>query len=167
MSERSLKAYDAWRDEAQRFDYFILGLIGAVTAYVVQNLEPHKVRSLLFAIQLAGLILLIAAASFGFRRIEQNIALLRHTYTRLEWEENLSSLVENYRGNAVRTNLGDVLTPEDTENHAQQLRAAIAKIGELQEVAAKASGKNYLRRNWCFFVGFILIAISRAVVVFP
>lgn len=166
MSERSLKAYDAWRDEAQRFDYFILGLIGALAAYVAQNLKPQRLGWSPFTLELVGLFLLVAAAFFGFRRIEHNVALLRQTHARLEWEDNLASIVENYRGNAVRTNLGEVLSPDDIERRAQDLRASITKIGKLQEATATASGKNYQRRNWCLLAGFLILIVARILQVY-
>lgn len=161
MGERSLKAYEAWREESQRFDYFLLGLIGALAAYVAQQMKPEPLGVSPFTIELAAIAALVAAAIFGFRRIEHNIGLLRQTHQRLEWEENLSSLVENFRGNPVRTNLGDVLTPDQVESRAAQLRSAIQKMNELQEASAKASGANYLRRNVCLLVGSLLVVAAR------
>jgi hypothetical protein len=81
-------------------------------------MKPEPLGFSPFTIELAAIAALVAAAIFGFRRIEQNIGLLWQTHQRLEWEENLTSLVNNFRGNPLRTNLGEVLTPEQVEARA-------------------------------------------------
>lgn len=160
INERALKAYELWSDESQRFDYFILGLIGAVTAYVAQNLKPEKLGWSPFTLELVGLVLLIASAMCGFRRAESNIGVLKYTHQRLEWEAQLSSLVEVYNGQAVRSNLGEILSPEQAEKRAANLREAISNIAKLQEQAATASGRAYLYRNYLLLFGFLAVVIS-------
>jgi len=42
MTERSLIAYENWKTSQEKFDYFILGVIGAFCAYVSQNITFSK-----------------------------------------------------------------------------------------------------------------------------
>jgi hypothetical protein len=163
MSERSTTAYNAWREEAQKFDYFMLALIGAVCAYVAQGVKPQKLGWTPFTFELAAVTCLVGAAVFGFRRIEHNIGLLYQTHSRLEWEEHLSQLVTKYSGAPLQTNLGEVLTPERIEKRAAVLREAITNTEALQERSVKLSGANYQRRNWSLLIGFALLVASRVI----
>ena len=42
MPDRSVIAYEHYREASQRFEYFVLGISGALCAYITQNLKPEK-----------------------------------------------------------------------------------------------------------------------------
>lgn len=43
MTDRSILAYEHYREATQRFEYFILGVSGALCAYIGQHLSPQKI----------------------------------------------------------------------------------------------------------------------------
>jgi len=77
MANDTDKVYDFWRDSAQRFDYFITGLIGAVVAFIAQAYAPDKIGLNPSTLETLSLVILFASFWFGFKRIESNVEAFR------------------------------------------------------------------------------------------
>jgi hypothetical protein len=158
---RSVTAYEQWHGAAQQFDYFVAALTGAICAYVAQNLKPQRISFSSYALELLALIILIASAYFGFRRIESNVLVAHQTHARLEVEEHLAALRASYRGNPVTDQLGKVLQPEQAEHMIKRFGEIIGDISNEQREYANRSGEFYKWRNRCLYIGFCGVVLAR------
>jgi hypothetical protein len=69
-TERSDALFKSWRESTEKFDYFMLGVLGALCAYVAQGYKPARIGINSGTAELIALLLLVLAAVLGFRRIE-------------------------------------------------------------------------------------------------
>ena len=78
MSEaRSLLAHQRHSDAAQKFDYLITGLTGALCAYIAKDWKPKKPDSFgPEALELIALLVLFASSVAGFKRIELTLVTM-------------------------------------------------------------------------------------------
>ena len=67
---RSDGVYEKWRESTEKFDYFILGVLGALCAYISQTYKAERLGLNPGTLDLLALLVLVLAAVFGFRRIE-------------------------------------------------------------------------------------------------
>lgn len=74
MADRSVVTYEHYRDAAQRFEYFILGISGALCAYIGQHLTPQKLGLTPYGLELFSLLLLVGSVFVSFKRMEKVIA---------------------------------------------------------------------------------------------
>jgi len=72
------KAFDYWRQSTEKFDYFVLGLSGALCAYISQTYTPTILGRNPGTLELMALCMFVAAVVAGFKRIEGTISNLRY-----------------------------------------------------------------------------------------
>jgi hypothetical protein len=114
MTERSLLAYDNWKTAQEKFDYFILGVIGALCAYVSQNIKlvPLGLNSSTF--ELAALLVLVGSGVAGFLRLQVSVQLYSLNHHRLYLGERKGQLVSKYKGGPMlNTQTGARLSSRD------------------------------------------------------
>ena len=68
---RSDGVHEKWRESTEKFDYFILGVVGALCAYISQTFKPERIGLNPGTLELLALLVLVLGAVFGFRRVEQ------------------------------------------------------------------------------------------------
>jgi len=86
MSERSDDAYKLWRDATEKFDYFMLGVTGALSAYAAEHLEPTRVGLNAGTIELVALACFVGSAILGYQRLREAIMVLSAQAQRLRLE---------------------------------------------------------------------------------
>ncbi|HEV7893349.1 MAG TPA: hypothetical protein VGP08_22220 [Pyrinomonadaceae bacterium] len=161
-TDRSDKVYDYWREASEKFDYFITGVTGALTAYIGQNIQPHKIGLHPESIGVLALIMLITSMIAGFKRIETNVSIFRIMQRRLYSEEARGSLLSASQGKPlINEATGQVLSPSQVLAQAQhhELQAETAR-SNLDALTAK-SGRYYKWRNWLLILGFVLLIVAR------
>ena len=91
-TDRSDRLYDTWRASAEKFDYFVLGILGALCAYIANNFEPGVLGLNPKTVELSALATLFASAILGFLRVEASVLLtsLNHRYLRANEQRGLS-----------------------------------------------------------------------------
>ena len=162
--KRSLKAFEYHREGAQRFDYFIAGLTGAVFAYLVQNYVPSKLDFNPHLFDLIGLISLIISFYLGLKRIEMSVVGMRLNTEMLDASEKAGVLTNamangddlgfNMQSGAI-INAGDIPLMRETYMHSSKTaREALEKI-------ATKSGRYYKWRNRFLFAGFMAILVGK------
>jgi len=158
MSERSLVAFDNWKTSQEKFDYFILGVIGALCAYLSQNiaLQPLGVNS--STLELLALLVVLLSGIFGFLRIEYSVEAHGINHQQLHLSQKKGQLVTNYSGGLmVNTHTGEALTPKDARVEIRAIEQALPVI-ETQIIRLQSkTGTYYKLRNYCLLIGFLMI----------
>ncbi|MEA2205049.1 MAG: hypothetical protein QOE77_1825 [Blastocatellia bacterium] len=164
MTDRSIVAYEHYRDATQRFEYFILGVSGALCAYVGQHLTPQKIGMKPYGIELVSLLLLVGSIILGFKRIEKIIACHNLNHSLLSLYEQRGQLVTNSKGQPlVNAASGESLSAEGTTRRIAELEQAIpARQKAFDRIAAQAN-TYYKIRNWFLGVGFLGLLVSKVV----
>ena len=161
-TKRSDGLYESWRLSTEKFDYFILGVLGALCAYISQTYSPEKIGVNPGTIELLAFLILILSVIFGFRRIEhinQSLSLnhqLLHSY---EKRGNLSEVIE--KGTGVNRETGEIYTTEYAMKKSVALTNKIKTIDPLLK-KSQIKAKNYYNlRNYSMFLGFILLILAK------
>jgi hypothetical protein len=157
-TERSDKLFEKWKESTEKFDYFVLGVLGAMFAYVSQGYKPEKLGTNPGTLELFALLVLALAAVMGFRRIEATNQGTLINQRLLHANERRGILVQVLQqGPGLNNQTGKTYTPE----YALQ---QIPKIGEQIkqfELQIKASQDRalytYKSRNYLTLLGFMLL----------
>lgn len=161
-TERSDKAYDAWREASEKFDYFITGVTGALVAFIAENLEPARLGLNEVTIEIASVLLLLGSVVIGFKRIETNVTIYRLTSQRLYSTEARGALLSAFQGTPlINQATGDVYSATGVAHEAQIHQAQVRVIEEKSDELAKLSASLYRWRNKLLISGFLLLVISR------
>ena len=170
MSEpRSIGAYQRYLEAAQKFDYFITGLTGALCAYIAQSWKPQKMAHFgPEALEPVALLLLFIAAVSGFKRIEWTLVTLRLNSEWLHALEKRGAMAgATQSGSPLMNNeSGDFLSPRDAMNNYQALSEIAPEIRANMDYAADKSGNWYKWRNRFLFAGFLVLVAARFAVLF-
>jgi hypothetical protein len=163
-TERSDKVYENWRQAAERFDYFILGVTGALCAFVAQAYKPAKLGCNPSSLELLALMLLVFAAIAGFRRVEQVIFLnlLNHNFLRRN-EERGTLVSKSLPGGMplVNSSTGEVIAPSQIPARVEALSKDLPALQtKIEEVKASAH-RWYKVRNWLILAGFVLLVSAK------
>lgn len=154
--------FTLWSEAAQKFDYFMAGLTGALIAFVGQSFSPQRLGWNASTLELLALLLLIAAFWCAFKRIETFTDYLRLMLQRNkseEWAIQLRQTVDTPVGQDLQT--GNPLTNDEKAALSDKhMRSANAADDKLKFKGDKASGY-YKGRNYLLIAGFLLLIISR------
>ena len=159
---RSDAVYENWRQSTEKFDYFVLGVLGALCAYLSQTYTPSRIGINPGTVELLALLTLVLAGVFGFRRIESiNVATMINQQL-LHANERRGVLVEVlHKGPALNTQTGQTYTPEYAASEIPKLSTRIKALEPgLREAQLKAE-RSYKVRNWLTLVGFALIIAAK------
>jgi hypothetical protein len=169
MSEsRSVATHQQYLEALQKFDYFIAGLTGALSAYIAQNWKPQKTAHLgPETLELVALLLLFAAAVAGFKRIECTIATLRLNASWLHTLENrgaIAGAIQESEGRPMFNALtGEYLSPLDA---SQRYHALSEAAPELQKKLDRAATETNRWRNRLLVSGFAVLLTARFTALF-
>lgn len=72
-TDRSDRLHADWRTSTEKFDYFILGVVCAICAFIAQGYKPAKLGINPATLELVALLIFVLAVVTGFRRIEQTL----------------------------------------------------------------------------------------------
>ena len=145
--ERSDKLYESWRQATEKFDYFMLGLTGAICAYIAQKYVPSKLGLNPGTLELGALLLLVFAAVSGFIRIEKTMALTHLNHQWLRAKEEKGSLIASGPGPVMNEATGDVFSPEMKKQLIVEKSRTIPAIKRKIESTGSQSTFAYRARN--------------------
>jgi hypothetical protein len=165
MPERSIIAYEHYRDASQRFEYFILGLSSALCAYTGQTLTPQKLGISPYGLEVISLLLLVSSVFVGFKRIEKMIICHNLNHQVLNLSEQRGQLVTNFAGRTlVNRQTGDLLDPAQTVGRLADIEAEIPQRRKQLDEAAARANTYYKVRNWLLATGFLGLLVSKILI---
>lgn len=164
MEDAGQYTHGAWREAAQRFDYFVNGVAIALVAYVGQNFSTAP-RALFSAatFELLALGLLLAAVIAGLKRLEGIVVHIGLNYGQLTAEEMVNLLAKGIQSGGIAID-PDTNNPvpiakveKDRDDWVKRAKTAAKKMQEL----GQRSIILYNTRNWLLLVGFVMLIGSR------
>ncbi|MFM9912092.1 MAG: hypothetical protein ACKVN9_00980 [Methylophilaceae bacterium] len=162
MTERSVLAYQTWENAQEKFDYFILGVIGALCAYLSQHIVPAPLALNTGTLELISLIILIASAIAGFLRLEAAVNLFSVAHQKLSLSEKKGQLVSNFQGSSMlNTQTGQTLTPKEVVIEVAAIDKALPVLDETSESLKRKTVVLYKARNYLLLIGFLLLVGAR------
>lgn len=164
MENRSLIAYEHYRDASIRLEYFMTGLIGALCAYIAQQMHPQKLAISPYTLELISLLILSFSLFLSFKRLEQIILIYRLGHHILDYSEKKGSLVSGLKLDStsiINVLTGDILTRDEAmrqiSNFSQQIVACEKEIHKKN----KYTKLFYNWRNRLIYIGFIILILSK------
>lgn len=162
MENRSLLAYEHYRDAAQRFDYFVTGLIGALCAYIGQNIHPQKIGFTPNTLELVSLLIFVLAFLFCFKRLERSIQVFSIGHQILDIGEKKGQLIPHIgKSQVLNESTGDIFSAEEVYKQINSFDKSIPFLEMNLERVKKQSKRYYDLRNWAIFIGFISLLVSK------
>jgi len=160
-TDRSDKVFEAARDAQIKFDYFMLGIVGALCAFIGQSFQAARIGINPSTLELMSLLMLFGAAIFGFLRIESMNLTMRLNAQHLRMQEERGMLVASKGNPGFNRSTGETLSPE-------KIAAKVAALTEVipisKEQLANAQGrtlKYYKLRNLLLISGFLSLLGAR------
>mgnify|MGYP001470161497 CR=1 FL=1 len=154
-------AYDTWRAAADKFDYFVLGLTGAVCAYISQHISPKPIGFTPNTLEMLALILLLTSMVAGFRRIEKSIVIHSVTYQLMEREGFTREARNNLEKRIVDPDNGKVLFGDEAKNLVAKIERRIVEGKEGRDKAKRHATCTYSWRNRFLLVGVVALLASK------
>jgi hypothetical protein len=149
---RSVIAFEHYREGAQRFEYFVLGLSTALCAYAGQTLKPQHLGFSSYTLEVVALTLLVASVIVGFKRAELISlgALINHEILHLREQ----------RGTFVK-GLAERWTPEFLRPEIEKMTKGIELREKQAEEIRAGTVTAYKWRNWLLGIGFVGLFVAR------
>jgi hypothetical protein len=160
-TERSDKLYEAARDAQQKFDYFMLGVIGAVCAFIGQSFRPQQLGLNPSSLELLAVLTLFGAGVAGFKRIEATNRVVKMNSGYLRFQELRGAIVSSQGAPFINTATGRVYSHQDAASEVAALDSVIPKAKADLDKAGDDSLSAYKWRNRLLVAGFILFIGSR------
>lgn len=159
--EKAHAAY-GWALEADaKYNYFMAGVATALTGYLGQNLEPVFSAWSPAALEALAVLLFLASAICGLKRLEKFPHLLRVQFQRLWTQSMLFAFQEATRGEKVISHLGTPTSFEETLLAASMTKESLDKAKELEQQVAAVVPRWATARDYLLFAGLAALVASR------
>ncbi len=161
-TERSDNLYLKWKESTEKFDYFMLAVLGALCAYLAQSYKPTQVGFNPGTLELLALLTLVLGAVIGFRRIEQTMLITLLNQQSLYTNERLgvmASVIQN--GPCVNTQTGQTYTPAFALQESERLTKELEAIKPQFSATKLKALRSYHLRNWLTLVGFLMLLAAK------
>ena len=164
MTDASQYTHAAWREAAQKFDYFVNGVAIALVAYVGQSFSTAP-RAWFSAatLELLALGLLLAAVITGFKRLEGVVVHIGLNYGKLTAEQMVNLLAQGIQSGGIpidpdTNNPGPIAKVEkDRDDWVERAETAAKRMQQLGRNGVRL----YNTRNWLLLVGFVVLVVAR------
>lgn len=162
-TDRSDKLHADWRASSEKFDYFVLGALGALCAFIGQGYKPSKLGLNPTSLELIALLALVFAVIFGFRRIEQTLLVTALNQRVLRANEARGGMVAKMQDGRLLLNeaTGQIFNREQAAKRVAELTETIKTNQPALEAAKTSAYKHYKFRNRLALLGFILLLTAR------
>jgi hypothetical protein len=166
MERQSYKMHQAYLVSEEKFDYFILGVIGALSAYLSQNITFLEFGFNNGTLGLVALLIIIVSGIFGYNRIEKCILVKKidvKIASSYEDQENyVSAKSDSLIGGVSHNKLtGERLSTHDVNKKLEYNKQLTSNLNDKVELLIDKTVIYYRLRNWCLILGFILIVIAK------
>jgi hypothetical protein len=164
-NNRSVNEFGYYREGLQRFEFFLVGVSLALSAYIGLTLHPEKLRFLSpYTIELISLALFIVSAGMGLKRIESLVKVSRLNGELLDSIEKRGAVMvskPNFEGLIVIENPGRLLTMEAAADWVTVLNEKIPVVHHMIEKETTRAEGLYKLRNRLLLIGFCGLVLSK------
>ena len=160
-TERSDKLFEAYRVASVRFDYFILGVVGALCAFIGQSFHPSRLGWNPDTGQLVALLMFVGSAIAGFKRIEKTNELINVNAHCLRLQEERGALTLTSGSGVINRATGDVYSEAEVVQRVDYISRVIPSEMHRLSKLGEATWRAYNVRNWLLLVGFLILMGAR------
>lgn len=162
-TERSDKLHADWRTSTEKFDYFMLGILCSICAFIAQGYEPEKLGCNPSTLELVSLITFVFAVVAGFRRIEQTLLVTGLNQRVLKAVEAKGGMIAMMSEGRMLINkaTGETFTPEEAQQRIVKLSITIQENQPQLESVKKSAYAQYKLRNYLALAAFLLLLTAR------
>ncbi|RUO25508.1 hypothetical protein CWE09_01865 [Aliidiomarina minuta] len=167
MAERSLEAWKSWKDAQLKYDYYIVGLVAALFAYVGSSYVPEEIAFSQNTFELISIICLVVSLIVGIKRLEIDLSLQTITLKQCEAKEmkNVASRIVSL-GRSNDQDNGGIITAEDAKIRVENMQSVLSMLDQAFSSESKLAQRLFKARNWALMLGFLTLAFSKVVGVF-
>lgn len=158
-TERSLMAFEHYREAEQKFNYFITGLTVTLFAFLAKDFSPQALGRPEYA-EILALILLLMSIYFGFKRIDITILVFQLNHKYLDAQEKLDKLRSNFDGSPLAIN-GKPTSPSEVLSIGEDLTLLSNGATDAIKRCQKRSKTYYDYRSLFLIWGFIAVVVAR------
>lgn len=162
-TDRSDKLHADWRASTEKFDYFMLGALGALCAFIGQGYKPSKLGLNPTSMELIALLALVSAVIFGFWRIEQCLLITSLNHKELYANETRGGMAAKMNDGLLVINeaTGETFDKVQAAKRVAELTEIIHRTRQALEAAISEALKHYRWRNGLALTGFSLFILAR------
>lgn len=162
-TDRSDKLHAEWRAATEKFDYFILGVTCALSAFIGQGYRPERLGLNPAALELVALLVFVLAVVAGFRRIEKTLLVTVLNSRELHAFEARGGMVAKMQSGQTLINeaTGQFFSSEQAAARVVELTKTIKETQPVLEAAKSAAYRHYRLRNSLLLLGFLLLLSAR------
>lgn len=161
-TERSDGVYGTWRNSTEKFDYFVLGVLGALCAFISQTYKAERIGINPGTLELLALLVLVLGAVFGFRRIEaiNQATLINHQILHsYEIRGGFVELIQ--KGPGFNAQTGETYTPAFAKIEIAKLNKKLEHLHPKIEEVQNRALRHYHRRNALTIIGFLMLLAAK------
>ncbi len=159
---RSDSAFWTWSESAEKFDYYLCGLIAAVAAFTLRDLGSLSHFWSPPGVEMVSVLLLLSGVALGLKRIEATIEIKLLQHRRLYCEETRGKLGDP-RLPALGYNAatGDMLSAEAREAEWKRASIELELLRGKLDARLNRAGLFYRWRNRVFLIGVLGLVIAK------
>jgi len=162
---QSVTEFACYRENLHRFEFFLVGVSFALSAYVGLTLHPEKLTFLsAYTIELVSLGLLVISAGLGLKRVESLARIRRWNGELLDSIQKRGAVMiskPNSEGLIVVENPGRLLTMEAAADWVTVLNEKIPVVHHMIEKETTKADRLYKLRNRLLLIGFCGVIFSK------
>jgi len=162
MTKPSVNAFEHYRSESQRFEYFMIGVSVALCAYIGQTIKPEKFAFSPYTLEVISVALIAASVVAGFKRLEQIVFGHQLNADLRYLEERCGTLVAAFgKGGFVDEGSGELWDRDAMKQEIENIQRVLPdRRRQLEDVQGKLS-RLYRWRNWLLAIGFVGLLLSK------
>jgi len=164
MDKRSIISYEHYKEALQKFEYFLIGLIGIICGYVVQDYTPSKLDLNPSTLELISLLLFFSSFYLSIKRAENIIMGNRLNFQKLSKGEEKGALMEVINKGLpqlLNKETGEIMTYDEVNS---KITLLTKELIQLKNTSDKVNNKIKTLYSWRYtflYSGFILLIASK------
>lgn len=147
-----------------KFNYFITGITGAITAYVAKGYTPTKIGMNTSTLELIPISLLAISFFLGIKRLEHAIFQDRINLISLALADKRRELVTKFHGAPLRnTETGVIFTPEQVLDMLSDFGRDATDAEKALQKAQTHGGLIYRAQHAFLFLGILALIVCKLI----
>jgi hypothetical protein len=149
-------AYVRWNEAVQKFDYYLVGIVGAGVVLLLRDLRIEHLGFTSDCVRATGVFCLLLSFIAGLIRLERFHMFLRFEHEKLVRAPYREAIKGGNR-NIVRESDLKTMSPEEVDAFEAQTDANHARLQAGLASTVRLMGRAYSIRNWTLFIGLFLL----------
>ena len=156
-SQTTLEIYKKAHDAADKFDYFVCTVTGAIFGYEAERFSPNRLDLDFHLLELVSILLLAAAFWCGLQKLRYSILGTRINHQLNDSEEKSLQLAQMLKQPEYQNELSQQMILADIRKHR-----TLVDISNAQLPKESAAARNYyIWRDILLVAGFLAIVAAR------